>query len=276
MGGPYVRCPCKPWLAASQAGQWQAGPASRASQELPADVGLQHQGSLPFGVRPLFAAPQSAGPNTARAGSGAVDVLRQTASGVVMPDGLTLEDLLRLGEEIVPAPEGGGSGAAQASGPKLDGVDPMQLVAFLASKVTCCLLHLCCLTLHWVFQAAWHWLDVRGIDGTFSEEAKCSLSWVSCSQAPSKAEGKALLANPALLEQELASAEKATSSKRPAPPPPPPPPLPPQSSACKTAAPKTVSGSLSTICRPISSSSKSACLRTRDIVSTMDRPHAHA
>ena len=118
-----------------QAGQWQAGPASRASQELPADVGLQHQGSLPYGVQPLFAAPQSAGPNTARAGSGAVDALRQTASGVVMPDGLTLEDLLRLGEEIVPAPEGG---AAPAAGAKLEGVDPMQLVAFLASKVTCC------------------------------------------------------------------------------------------------------------------------------------------
>ena len=120
-----------------QAGQWHAGPTSRASQELPADVGPPQRNALPYGVRPLFAALQSAGPSASRAGSGVVvDSLRQTASGVVMPDGLTLEDLLRLGEEIVPAPEGGSSGAAPALGAKLEGVDPMQLVAFLASKVT--------------------------------------------------------------------------------------------------------------------------------------------
>ena len=122
-------------LRCLQAGQWHADPTSRASQELPADIGAQQRDALPFGVRPLFAAQQSAGPSALRAGSGAVDSLRQTASGVVMPDGLTLDDLLRLGEEIVPAPEGG-SGAAAGLGAKLEGVDPMQLVAFLASKVS--------------------------------------------------------------------------------------------------------------------------------------------
>ncbi len=59
-------------------------------------------------------------------------------------------------------------------------------------------------------------------------------------QAPSKAEGKALLANPALLEQELAAAQKVTG-KRPAPPPPPPPPPPvPQGSGGTAGGPKTV------------------------------------
>ena len=65
------------------------------------------------------------------------------------------------------------------------------------------------------------------------------LTLSQCLQAPSKAEGKALLANPALLEQELASATKAASSTRPAPPPPPPPPLP-EGKTNEAAQPRTV------------------------------------
>ena len=63
-----------------------------------------------------------------------VEALRHTVSGVNMPDGLTLDDLLRLGEEIVPAPDSSSTAAAEA-GAKLEGLNPMQLVAFLASKV---------------------------------------------------------------------------------------------------------------------------------------------
>ena len=119
-----------------QAGQWQAGPTSRASQELPADVGPQQQRHpLPLGMRPLFAAPQGAGPSAAtRTSSGVAETLRHTVSGVNMPDGLTLEDLLRLGEEIVPGPNDNTVAAAEA-GAKLEDLNPMQLAAFLASKV---------------------------------------------------------------------------------------------------------------------------------------------
>ena len=120
-------CPCV------QAGQRQPDPTSRASQELPADVGSQpsRQQSLPFGVRPLFATPQSGG--GAQAGAAVGDALRHTASGVNLPEGLTLDDLLRLGEEIVPAPEGGAGTAG--GGSRLEGLSPMQLAAFLAAKV---------------------------------------------------------------------------------------------------------------------------------------------
>ena len=83
-------------------------------------------------MRPLFATPQGSGAPQAGAAAAA---LRQTMSGVNLPEGLALEDLLRLGEEIVPAPKGEVAGHAAGFGSKLEGLNPMQLAAFLAAKV---------------------------------------------------------------------------------------------------------------------------------------------
>ena len=55
------------------------------------------------------------------------------AAGFRLPDGLDLEDLIRLGEEVVPMPGADEKGPTRRS--SLESISPMRLAAYLASLV---------------------------------------------------------------------------------------------------------------------------------------------